>query len=95
MDISCDIIRVQEGETERRVLHVQLLKRQVKNMNAEMNFTKGEINLMGKERGNVMDEMKEMKVVAENCNCSFYSLATVAGGVLLAIGTVIYSLITM
>jgi hypothetical protein len=39
--------------------------------------------------------LKEQNVVAENCNCSVYSMITVAGGVLLAIGTVIYSLIAM
>ena len=32
--------------------------------------------------------------VADGCNCSVYSMATVAGGILLAIGTVIYSVIT-
>ena len=74
---------------------LQNLKRQVKKMNAEMNFTGREINVMGKERGNLMEEMKEKKVVSDECNCSVFSMATVAGGVLLAIGTVIYSLIAM
>lgn len=60
-----------------------------------MKFTEREIKLMGKERESLMEEMKEMKVVSDKCNCSVFSMATVAGGVLLAIGTVIYSLITM
>ncbi len=64
-------------------------------MNAEMNFTKREIKLMEREKENFMDEMKKMNVVSDKCNCSVFSLATVGGGVLLAIGTVIYSLIAM
>lgn len=40
------------------------------------------------------NENKDMGV-AENCNCSVYSMFTVAGGILLAIGTVIYSIIAM
>ena len=35
----------------------------------------------------------ENKLVSDDCNCSVYSMLTVAGGLLLAIGTVIYSLI--
>ena len=50
-------------------------------MNAEMKFTR--------------DENKEMGIVSDNCSCSVYSMLTVAGGILLAIGTVIYSLIVM
>ena len=40
------------------------------------------------------DTNKDMGV-AENCNCSVYSMLTVAGGILLAIGTVLYSVIAM
>ena len=50
-------------------------------MNAQLNFNK--------------DQLKEQGIVSENCNCSVYSMITVAGGVLLALGTVIYSLIAM
>lgn len=50
-------------------------------MNANLNM----------ERNNI----EEQRLVAENCNCSVYSLLTVAGGILLAIGTVIYSVIAM
>ena len=64
-------------------------------MNAQINLTRKEMNFVKKETGSVMEEMKEMNVVAEDCNCSGYSLATVAAGVLLAIGAVVYSLIAM
>ena len=47
------------------------------------------------EKMNDMQEMKDMNLVSEKCNCSVYSMVTVAGGVLMAIGTVIYSLIAM
>ena len=49
------------------------------NMNAPMNLKRNEI--------------REEGLVSENCNCSVYSMLTVAGGILLAIGTVIYSVI--
>ncbi len=51
-------------------------------MNANINFDR-------------RDEMKELGLVSENCNCSVYSMITVAGGILLAIGTVLYSIIAM
>ena len=41
------------------------------------------------------NEIKEQGIVSESCNCSVYSMITVAGGILLAIGTVVYSLITL
>ena len=41
------------------------------------------------------NQNKELGLVSENCNCSIYSMLTVAGGILLAIGTVIYSAIVM
>ena len=41
------------------------------------------------------NEIKELGLVSENCNCSIYSMLTVAGGILLAIGTVVYSLIAL
>lgn len=50
-------------------------------MNAEINFKR--------------DENKENGIVSEDCNCSVYSMLTIAGGILLAVGTVVYSLIAM
>lgn len=50
-------------------------------MNANMNLDRNQNQQLG--------------LVAENCNCSIYSMLTVAGGILLAIGTVIYSAIVM
>ena len=41
------------------------------------------------------NEMMDMRLMSENCNCSIYSMLTVAGGILLAIGTIIYSAIVM
>lgn len=41
------------------------------------------------------NQNQELGLVSENCNCSIYSMLTVAGGILLAIGTVIYSAIVM
>jgi hypothetical protein len=68
-------------------------------MNAEMKFNRGEFifdeNKTLRAKENIMDEMKQMGVVSEKCNCSVYSMATVASGVLLAIGTIIYSLFTL
>ena len=65
-------------------------------MNAEMNFTRNQINFKAqKKESATMDDLKEMGIVSDKCNCSVYSMATVAGGILLAIGTVIYSLIAM
>lgn len=50
-------------------------------MNANMNLDRNQNQQLG--------------LVAEDCNCSIYSMLTVAGGILLAIGTVIYSAIVM
>ena len=41
------------------------------------------------------NQNQELGLVSENCNCSIYSMITVAGGILLAIGTIIYSAIVM
>ena len=35
----------------------------------------------------------EMKVTAENCNCSIFSMAAVAGCLLLCIGIIVYALL--
>ena len=74
-------------------------ERQEEKMNAEMRFNRGEFIIDEKKtirkQENDMDEMKRLGVVSEKCNCSVYSMATVASGVLLAIGTIIYSLFTL
>ena len=36
---------------------------------------------------------EEMNILPENCNCSVYSMAAVAGCLLLCIGIVIYALL--
>ena len=63
-------------------------------MNAEMNFEMNFARNNREERENVKKN-DNANIVAENCNCSVYSMVTVVGGVLMAIGAVIYSLIAM
>ncbi len=75
-------------------------------MNAEMNFTRNGMNFTcdpenfecksDAHQGHAgMDELRKMGVLSDKCNCSVYTMLSVAGGVLFAIGTVIYSLIAM
>lgn len=70
-------------------------------MNAEMKMTEKEMKIFRKDTAEKMkkidtvEEMKKAGVISEDCRCSVYSMATVAVGTLLAIGTVIFSLITM
>lgn len=61
-------------------------------MNAEMNVNRNsEIDMDMKF---TREQKKEMGI-SEDCNVSIYSLLTFAGGVLLAIGAVVYSIIAM
>lgn len=39
-------------------------------------------------------EQFENEVVSQNCNFSGYSMASVAGGILLCVGIVIYAILT-
>ncbi len=67
-------------------------------MNAEMNFKRNQIDFASEEsesKADLMSGMTEAGVVSERCNCSIYSMLAVAGGVLLAIGSVVYSIIAM
>ncbi len=65
-------------------------------MNAEMKFTGNKLNFDSpKKQSASVDDLKAMGVVSDKCSCSVYSMVTVAGGILLAVGTVIYSLIAM
>lgn len=67
-------------------------------MNAEIKITEKKMNFLKKDtvvKTDKMDELKEMGVISDKCNCSIYSMATVAGGILLAVGAVIFSLIAM
>ncbi len=43
----------------------------------------------------IYDEKEEDALVSENCNASGFSLAAMAGGILMCIGIVIYALLTM
>ena len=65
-------------------------------MNAQMNIE------MNTKMNNGMDmkmkfneEEKVQMGIAEGCNVSAYSMFAFAGGILMAIGTVIYSVIAM
>lgn len=39
-------------------------------------------------------EQIEKEIISQNCNFSGYSMATVAGGILLCVGIVIYAILT-
>ena len=36
---------------------------------------------------------EDMKIIPENCNCSIYTMATVAGCLLFCVGIIIYALL--
>lgn len=61
-------------------------------MNAQMNV--GAISEMDMDMNFTKEQKKEMGI-AENCNVSAYSLMTFAGGFLLAVGAIVYSIIAM
>lgn len=60
-------------------------------MNAEMKVNRNEINMNMR----LTEKEKNEMGVAQDCDVSVYSLMTVAGGILLAVGAVVYSLIAM
>lgn len=65
-------------------------------MNAQMNFEMNkEMNAGMNIKTNFTNEEKAQMGIAENCNVSAYSIFAFAGGILMAIGTVIYSIIAM
>ena len=39
------------------------------------------------------NEMMDMRLIPETCNCSGYTMATVAGGLLLCLGIILYALL--
>ena len=39
------------------------------------------------------NEMLDMNLIPETCNCSGYTMAAVAGGLLLCLGIIIYALL--
>ena len=38
-------------------------------------------------------EKKEIGIIPENCNCSIYTMASVAGCLLLCVGIIVYALL--
>ena len=65
-------------------------------MNAQMNIElNADMNTDMNTNMKFTSEDKQQMGIAENCNISAYSLFAFAGGILLAIGTVVYSLIAM
>ena len=43
----------------------------------------------------IYEEKKEEALVAENCNVSGFGLASMAGGILMCIGMIVYAILTM
>ena len=39
------------------------------------------------------NEMMDMRLMSENCNCSVYTMGAVAAGILFCIGIILYALI--
>ena len=39
------------------------------------------------------NEMMDMRLMAENCNCSIYTMGAVAAGILFCVGIILYALI--
>lgn len=65
-------------------------------MNAQMNIEMNKnINNDMKIKMNYTNEEKEKMGIAESCKVSPYSMFAFAGGILMVIGTVIYSVIAM
>ena len=79
---------MQRGKPLKNKMLLQKAERQVKKMNAEMNFER-------KTTVGENEENRELGLVSENCNCSVFTMGTVVCGVLLAIGAVVYALFTM
>ena len=75
-------------------------ERKENNMNADLNFDyRAMINTTERTskteeiKVNDMDEMKEMGVISESCNCSGFSLSAIGGAILMFAGILIYTLI--
>ena len=54
------------------------------------NITKENRNMSGNIRKNENETM-DMRLIPENCNCSGYTMAMVAGGLLLCLGIILYA----
>ncbi len=84
-----------------KLSHTKVFERQDKMMNAEMNFNAKCVSFANdacneeKAVRPTVEQMKEMGVISEKCNCSVFTMASVAAGVLLAVGSVVYSLLAM
>ncbi len=84
--------------TEREFPHTKNERQDVK-MNAEMNFKNNHMNFVGSEceikktSRPTVEDMKEMGVISDKCDCSVFTMISVAGGVLFAIGSIVYSII--
>jgi len=74
-------------------------ERLVKNMNANleynlMNKRANRVEIFRTEKENKTMESREENRRIDNCECSAFSMAAVAGSVLMGIGIVLYGLIT-
>lgn len=54
----------------------------------------GRLDAMNTVQTDGMDTM-DMGLVAENCQCSGYTMAAVAGGLLLCLGIIVYALLLL
>ena len=68
-------------------------KTTVVDKNLEILQTKRSKNMNGTMRRNQYE--LDSKLMAEDCNFSTYSMAAVAGGILLCIGIILYALLTL
>ena len=75
-------------------------ERKGNDMNADLNLdyrrmiNTAERDLDTKEiEANDMDDMKEMGIISEKCNCSGFSLSAIGGAILMFAGILIYTLI--
>ena len=84
------------AEDEEDTQDLRKKKRKVSKMNAPMNIKMTKEIRADKELNRSFSrEEKEQMGIAENCSVSAYSLFAFAGGILMAIGTVIYSVIAL
>ena len=63
------------------------------NANLEYNLIARNNRIDYKKENTIMESRKENKAI-DNCECSAFSMAAVAGSVLMGIGIVLYGLIT-
>jgi hypothetical protein len=79
-------------------MKISTVRKEGNDMNADLNFDyRATMNntesAYKKEETCNMDEMKEMGVISEKCNCSGFSLSAIGGAILMFAGILIYTLV--